>query len=123
MNRAADEADSYPPPDPSAATTHIFSDHQPIFEEKPPQYIAPDAISMVDAINHGLREEMERNPKIVMWGEDIDDPKGGVFGVTKGLSRAFPGRVRNSALAEASIVGIAGGMAIAGSCFECNRNV
>ena len=46
---------------------------------------------MIDAINHGLREEMERNPKIVMWGEDVADPKGGVFGVTRGLSSAFPG--------------------------------
>ena len=39
---------------------------------------------MVEALNRGLREEMERNPKIVMWGEDIADPKGGVFGVTRG---------------------------------------
>ena len=46
---------------------------------------------MIDAINHGLREEMERNSKIVMWGEDVADPKGGVFGVTRGLSSAFPG--------------------------------
>ncbi len=69
---------------------------------------------MIDAINHGLREEMERNPKVVMWGEDIADPKGGVFGVTRGLTTAFPGRVTNSPLAEASIVGIAGGMAVAG---------
>jgi 2-oxoisovalerate dehydrogenase E1 component len=69
---------------------------------------------MVQALNRGLREEMERNPKIVMWGEDIGDPKGGVFGVTRGLGEAFPGRVVNSALAEASIVGIASGMATGG---------
>ena len=69
---------------------------------------------MIDAINHGLREEMERNPKIVMWGEDVADPKGGVFGVTRGLSSAFPGRVSNSPLAEASIAGVAAGMAIGG---------
>ncbi len=67
---------------------------------------------MIDAINHGLREEMARNPKIVMWGEDVADPKGGVFGVTRGLSAAFPGRVVNSPLAEASIAGVAAGMAI-----------
>lgn len=69
---------------------------------------------MIDAINHGLREEMERNPKIVMWGEDIADPKGGVFGVTRGLSSAYPDRVFNSPLAEASIAGVAAGMAIGG---------
>src|SRR5256885_14091165 len=59
-------------------------------------------------------EEMERNEKIVMWGEDIQDPKGGVFGVTRGLTEAFPGRVVNSPLAEATIVGAAQGMAIGG---------
>ena len=59
------------------------------------------------------------NPKIVMWGEDIADPKGGVFGVTRGLTAAFSDRVSNSPLAEASIVGVAGGMAIAG--YKPNR--
>lgn len=47
-------------------------------------------------------------------GRDIADPKGGVFGVTRGLSTTFPGRVANSPFAEASIVGVAGGMAIGG---------
>jgi 2-oxoisovalerate dehydrogenase E1 component len=69
---------------------------------------------MVEALNRGMREEMERNPKIVMWGEDIADPKGGVFGVTRGLTNQFPGRVQNSPLAEASIVGVGSGMAIGG---------
>ncbi len=111
---AADEADAAPQPAVGHVTTHIYSDKTPVFEPTEPQYISDDTISMILAINHGLREEMERNPKIVMWGEDIADPKGGVFGVTKGLTNQFPDRVQNSALAEASIVGIAGGMAIAG---------
>ena len=68
---------------------------------------------MVEALNRGMREEMEHNPKIVMWGEDIADPKGGVFGVTRGLTNMHPDRVQNSPLAEASIVGVAGGMAMA----------
>jgi len=49
-----------------------------------------------------------------MWGEDIADPKGGVFKVTRGLTNAFGERVANSPLAEASIAGVAGGMAIVG---------
>ena len=40
-----------------------------------------------------------------MFGEDIEDPKGGVFGFTAGLSSRFPGRVVNSPLAEGTIVG------------------
>lgn len=116
VGRAADEADSYPAPDETTLLAHIYagSHNSPSEAVVSPNYLAGDPVTMIDAINHGLREEMERNPKIVMWGEDIADPKGGVFGVTRGLSTAFPGRVDNSPLAEASIAGIAAGMAIAG---------
>ncbi|MCL4547218.1 MAG: dehydrogenase E1 component subunit alpha/beta [Bacteroidetes bacterium] len=72
-------------------------------------------IVMVDAINHALKEEMDRNDKIYVFGEDIADGKGGVFTATKGLSTTFGNeRVFNSQLAEASIVGVAIGMALAG---------
>lgn len=114
VSTAADEADAAPQPETGHITERIFSDRGPFFEEKPPQYVSEDTISMVEAINRGLREELERNPKIVMWGEDIADPKGGVFGVTRGLTNMYPDRVQNSPLSEASIVGVAGGMAIAG---------
>jgi len=114
VNAAADEADVAPQPEAGHITTHIYSDRKPIFEEKQPEYVSEDTISMVEALNRGLREEMAGNPKIVMWGEDIADPKGGVFGVTRGLTGLYPDRVQNSPLAEASIVGVAGGMAIGG---------
>ncbi|HEX2964002.1 MAG TPA: dehydrogenase E1 component subunit alpha/beta [Ignavibacteriales bacterium] len=72
-------------------------------------------VVMVDAINHALREEMERNDKIYLFGEDMADLKGGVFSATKGLSTQFgTDRVFNSPLAEASIVGVAIGMALSG---------
>ena len=114
VNKAAEEADAAPQPEAGHITTKIYSDKTPVFEEKEPVYVSDDTISMIEALNRGLREEMERNPKIVMWGEDIADPKGGVFGVTRGLTNLYPDRVQNSPLAEASIVGVAGGMAIAG---------
>jgi 2-oxoisovalerate dehydrogenase E1 component len=115
VDRAADEADRYPAPDESRLMAHIYAaDAGAPAEPKPPVYLSGEPVTMIDAINHGLREEMERDPKIVMWGEDVADPKGGVFGVTRGLSTAFPGRVLNSPLAEASIAGVAGGMAIGG---------
>ncbi len=72
-------------------------------------------VVMVDAINHALHEELERNEKIYVFGEDIADGKGGVFTATKGLSTKFgTERVFNSPLAEASIEGVATGMALTG---------
>ncbi len=72
-------------------------------------------VVLVDAVNHALREEMERNEKIYLFGEDVADGKGGVFTATKGLSTAFgEERVFNSPLAEASIAGVAVGMALSG---------
>ena len=58
---------------------------------------------------------MARNKNMVIYGQDIADPKGGVFTATKGLSDSFGGeRVFNSPLAESSIIGTAVGMAITG---------
>jgi 2-oxoisovalerate dehydrogenase E1 component len=115
VDRAAEEADSHPAPSESNLMAHIYSNQEELLgAAAAPNYLPGEPVTMIDAINHGLREEMERNPKIVMWGEDVADPKGGVFGVTRGLSVAFPDRVFNSPLAEASIAGVAAGMAIGG---------
>ena len=114
VDAAADKVDALDFPDESQVMTHIYSPEPPIVEEREPQALGEKPITMVEAINRGLREEMERNEKIVMFGEDIADPKGGVFGVTRGLTDAFPGRVYNSPLAEATIMGVAQGMAIGG---------
>ena len=74
-----------------------------------------DSVVMVDAINHALHEEMEKNDRMVIYGQDIADPKGGVFTATKGLSTKFgKKRVFNSQLAESSIIGTAVGMAVTG---------
>ena len=70
--------------------------------------------TMVAALNRALHDALARDPAVVVFGEDIEDPKGGVFGFTRGLSTQFPGRVHNSPLAEATIVGVAAGLAAAG---------
>ncbi len=76
---------------------------------------AGNPIVLVDAINHALVEEMTRNEKIILFGEDVVDHKGGVFTATKGLSTKFgPKRVFNSPLAEASIAGVGIGLALTG---------
>lgn len=70
--------------------------------------------TMLEALREVLHRRMEKDERISLCGEDIEDPKGDVFGVTRGLTRAFPGRVLNSALSESTIVGTAIGRALAG---------
>jgi 2-oxoisovalerate dehydrogenase E1 component len=74
----------------------------------------PDPWTMAAAYTETVGELLERHPAIVLLGQDIADPKGGVFGLTKGLSSRFPGRVVNSPLAEATIVGVGAGLAMIG---------
>ena len=100
-------------PDPDTAMDHIYgtgdNTKESIFNP------ISEKIVIVDAINHALHEEMELNDRMVIYGQDIADPKGGVFTATKGLSDHFGvGRVFNSPLAESSIVGTAVGMAVTG---------
>ncbi|MBX3119773.1 MAG: hypothetical protein KF784_11955 [Fimbriimonadaceae bacterium] len=79
-----------------------------------PPIQAGERQTMVNTINQTFRKALEEDPKVIFFGEDIEDPKGGVFGITKGLSQSFPKQVFNSPLAEATIVGVAVGMSIFG---------
>jgi 2-oxoisovalerate dehydrogenase E1 component len=71
-------------------------------------------LTMLQALREVLRHQLAADPRVVLFGEDIEDPKGDVFGLTRGLTEAFPGQVRNSPLAESTIVGTAIGRALAG---------
>ena len=109
----AEWAEKQQHPDPNTALDHIYSDSS--FPKEKEYKSISKQIVIVDAINHALHEEMKLNEKMVIYGQDIADPKGGVFTATKGLSEKFGNkRVFNSPLAESSIVGTAVGMAIAG---------
>ena len=66
---------------------------------------------MVDAVNQVFKTGLESNKDFVFFGEDIEDPKGGVFRLTADLSDTFPDRVFNAPLAEATIAGVACGLA------------
>lgn len=116
INEAAEKALHSADPKPSEATTFIF-DESGFKDTLEYESSTPSGkkIVMVDAINHALHEEMERNPDMYIFGEDIEDGKGGVFTATKGLSTRFTRkRVFNSPLAEASIMGVAVGMSLTG---------
>lgn len=71
-------------------------------------------LTMREALNRVLRDQLQANREVHLLGQDIEDPKGDVFGVTKGLSTAFPGRVRNAPLSESTIVGTSIGRALTG---------
>jgi 2-oxoisovalerate dehydrogenase E1 component len=116
IDDAAAKAFKSADPDPRDAARFVF-DESGLKESLDYEKIEPNGekIVMVDAINHALHEEMKRNKDMYIFGEDIADMKGGVFTATKGLSTNFgDDRVFNSPLAEASILGVANGMALSG---------
>lgn len=79
-----------------------------------------DACRMLDAVNKTFHHALDHLSDVVFFGEDIADPKGGVFNLTKGLSTKDPVRAVNAPLAESTIMGVAVGLASYGKrpCFE-----
>ena len=114
VDRTARAVEAEADPDPAEATTHVYYEG-----DDDRQYEVPgetgDLVVMVDAINHALDEEMARDDRVLVYGEDVGGGKGGVFTATRGLTEKH-GRDRcfNSPLAEHSIIGSAVGLAAAG---------
>lgn len=107
-NRAQNELD----PQPNDLLKHVLgpSTKAPSLNLK----LETDQPRMVDTINATFRKAVEKSREVVFFGEDIEDPKGGVFSMTKGLSTIAPDQVFNSPLAESTICGVSVGMAAYG---------
>src|SRR5205814_8058218 len=116
VNRAADEAAAKPQPPPEEVLLHVYSaDVDPAskaFDTEEKGQTSGEPTTMVDLINACLKDEMARDGRVVVFGEDVADAsrvqvlgeckgKGGVFKVTAGLQKAYgEARVFNSPLAE-----------------------
>jgi pyruvate/2-oxoglutarate/acetoin dehydrogenase E1 component len=70
--------------------------------------------TVLERLNFALQHAMETDPRVYMLGEDILDPYGGAFKISRGLSTKFPERVLTTPISEAAIVGVASGMALRG---------
>lgn len=95
------------------STRHVFADSAAL----PPSPLSvelPEKCRMLDATNRVLHAFLDQRDDTVFYGQDIEDPKGGVFKLTAGLSKKDPIRVRNAPVAESTILGLACGLASIG---------
>ena len=116
IDQVAQQAESFPCPDITSVMQFLYAAEDKLNSKVQSEFSHTGGnIVLVDAINHALKEEMQYNNKIYLFGQDVADDKGGVFTATTGISTIF-GKERcfNAPLAESSIVGVAIGMAVRG---------
>lgn len=106
--------------DPQAEETELHLTGPATLPDAGPCVDLGESCRILDAVNKTFHAAMDVMPDVVFFGEDVADPKGGVFNLTKGLSTKDPSRAVNSPLAESSIMGISVGLASYGKrpCFE-----
>ena len=110
IRREYSEAEKAEDPSPNELLTNVTKPSSKIEKEVLP----PGKYRIGDTVNKTLRAGLEDDPRRILFGEDIEDPKGGVFRLTQKLSTEFPKQVFNSPLAESTILGVACGLAAYG---------
>ncbi|MFV2021485.1 thiamine pyrophosphate-dependent enzyme [Micromonospora sp. LOL_023] len=110
VTQAVETARASPRPDPAVLLARPA-------DPKPARFhrmAATDGRRVVTALRDGLKALLDADPGMLLLGEDVEDPYGGAFMATAGLSTLFPGRVRNTPISEAAIVGVGTGLALGG---------
>src|SRR6266508_3729288 len=110
IRREYSEAEKNEDPSPNELLANVAKASPKVNKEVLP----PGKYRIGDTVNKTLRLGLEEDPRRVIFGEDIEDPKGGVFRLTQKLSTEFPKQVFNSPLAESTILGVACGLAAYG---------
>ena len=110
IRREYSEAEKAEDPSPNELLTNVTKPPPKIEKE----ILPPGKYRIGDTVNKTLRAGLEDDPRRILFGEDIEDPKGGVFRLTQKLSTEFPKQVFNSPLAESTILGVACGLAAYG---------
>jgi 2-oxoisovalerate dehydrogenase E1 component len=110
VRREYSEAEKAEDPSPNELLANVTKPPSKIQKE----ILRPGKYRIGDTVNKTLRAGLEEDPRRILFGEDIEDPKGGVFRLTQKLSSEFPRQVFNSPLAESTILGVACGLAAYG---------
>src|SRR5262245_50771544 len=110
IRREYAEAENAEDPSPNELLANVSKAHPKLDKE----ILPPGKYRIGDTVNKTLRVGLEDDPRRILFGEDIEDPKGGVFRLTQKLSTEFPKQVFNSPLAESTILGVACGLAAYG---------
>ncbi len=110
VRREYAEAEKAEDPSPNELLTNVTKPPPKIEKE----ILPPGKYRIGDTVNKTLRAGIEEDSQRILFGEDIEDPKGGVFRLTQKLSTEFPKQVFNSPLAESTILGVACGLAAYG---------
>jgi 2-oxoisovalerate dehydrogenase E1 component len=111
IEEKAVQGERFPIQETARVLDHVYKEVDLPFQETPEK--RGESLVMMDALNHALDEEMERDAGVILFGQDIAHGKGGVFGITRGLTEKYgEARCFNTPLAESTIIGTAIGLSM-----------